>query len=362
MKAKNDTNVLLTDTESIPSPGHQLPTAEDQDWGVDTINLSFPVSVTTCDDSSSIWTKSSSLIDLETGQTYEGLTGFHSTPNGDVRINLSLTKERCYLQLNASRLVKGKSRLLLHPDALKPLIGGLLTDLQYVVTATFDIDPATGVLERQKDWAKQVRISRLDLARNLNAPHSINELKQALELAKPSYGKTHITYNNTKGGWTLVNGTASTGQDRIYDKTTELGNFDTEEQITQDTHWFRFETQLQKARLQRSGLTVLDKVNAPTAWQAINDRWEACRWGVTINEPGTIQKALAGLPPKRQKDVSGFLFMCSIGTDSLLTKKYQAEMRKLCRSFGLKPGLNLYEQGEAKIELDLLAGGYKETP
>lgn len=355
MSTKNDNNVLLTDTEST-SNEVPLSLPADADWGVDTVNLSFPVCLSACDESSSIWTKSSSLIDLETGQEYSGWTGYYSTSFGDVRVSLNVTKQRCYLQFNAARLLHGKSKELLPPAALKPLVGNLLLELQYAVMPDFDIDERNGVLNRRQTWASEVKLTRLDLARNFEIRQSINEVKKALELAKPRYGKTKISYENSGGGWTLVNGTASTGQDRIYDKSQELKTVEMEEQMSQSLHIFRFEAQLQKDRLKRTGMTSLEAVNDKKAWSAIEERWDACQWGITVNEPGTLGKALAALEPKRQKDVAGYLYMASIGTDVLLTRAYRGEMRKLCRSLGLSVGVPLYEQGVGLLALDLHCG------
>jgi hypothetical protein len=355
MSTKNDKNVLLTDTETTSSEVTlSLPT--DADWGVDTVNLSFPVCLSACDESSSIWTKSSSLIDLETGQEYSGWTGCHSTSHGDVRVSLNVTKQRCYLQFNAARLLHGKSKELLPPAALKPLVGNLLEDLQYAVMPDFDIDEHVGVLSRRATWASEVKLTRIDLARNFEIRQSINEVKKALELAKPRYGKTKISYEKSDGGWTLVNGTSSTGQDRIYDKSHELKTVEMEEQMSQNLHIFRFEAQLQKDRLKRSGITTLEAVTEEKCWLAIIERWDACQWAITVNEPGTLGKALAALEPKRQKDVAGYLYMASIGTDVLLTRAYRTEMRKVCRQLGLSVGMPLYEQGIGLLKLDLMSG------
>lgn len=355
MSTKNNKNVLLTDTETTSNEvPMSLPT--DTDWGVDTVNLSFPVCLSACDESSSIWTKSSSLIDLETGQEYSGWTGYHSTSFGEVRVSLNVTKQRCYLQFNAARLLHGKSKELLPPAALKALVGNLLFDLQYAVMPDFDIDERNGVLSRRATWASEVKLTRIDLARNFEIRQSINEVKKALELAKPRYGKTKISYEKSDGGWTLVNGTSSTGQDRIYDKSQELKTVEMEEQMSQNLHIFRFEAQLQKDRLKRSGITTLEAVTDEKCWLAILERWDACQWGITINEPGTLGKALAVLEPKRQKDVAGYLYMASIGTDVLLTRAYRAEMRKVCRELGLSVGIPLYEQGIGVLKLDLWKG------
>jgi hypothetical protein len=355
MSTKNDKIVLLTDTETT-SNEVPLSLPPDDDWGVDTVNLSFPVCLSACDESSSIWTKSSSLIDLETGQEYSGWTGFHHMPYGQVRVSLNLSKERCYLQFNAARLLKGKSKNLLPPSDLKPLVGDLLLSMRDSVTAAFDIDEQNGVYRRLSNWASYVNLSRIDLARNFKIHQCLGEVKKTLELVKPRYGKTKISYENTDGGWTLVNGTASSGQDRIYDKSQELKSLEMEDLMSQSIHIFRFETQLQKGRLQRYGFTTLEAVTSEKVWRAIEQRWEACQWGITINEPGTLEKALAELQPKRQKDIAGYLYMASIGTDVLLTRAYRTEMRKICRNLCLTAGVPLYEQGLGLLKLTLQTG------
>jgi len=361
MSTKINKIVLLTDTEST-SNEVQLSPPTDTQWGVDTVNLSFPVFLAACDESSSMWTKSSSLIDLETGEEYCGWTGYHSTPHGDVRVSLNLTKNRCYLQFNAARLLHGKSKELLPPAALKHLVGNLLFDLQPAVMPEFDIDERNGVLSRSPDWASEVKITRLDLARNFEIFQNMAEVKKALEMAKPRYGKTKISYENSDGGWTLVNGTASTGQDRIYDKSKELKSVPMEERLSQNAQILRFEAQLQKDRLKRSGMTTLEAVSDEMSWIAINDRWNACQWGITVHEPGTLGQALSGLEPKRQKDVAGYLFMASLGTDALLTSAYRREMQKICRELGLHVGSPLSEQGKGVLELNLQSGALISPP
>ncbi len=354
MDTKIDTNVLLTGDKSSIEDKLQLPT--DCNWGTDSVSLSVPVSLAASNASSNVWTKSSSIIDLESGKEYEGMTGYYETTHGSVRLSMKINRERCYLEFNSARIVNGKSLKLLQPNALKPLVRAILDELKDVVVASFDFDEYTGVYRTQPDWAKQVQIARIDLARNLYIQDNIPQVKKALQAAMPLYGKSKVTYDNPDGGWTLYNKTASTGVDRIYDKTIELASGNKEAQITSNEHVFRFEAQLQKGRIIRAGLSTLDSVTDEKVWQALEERWEACRWGVTVSEPGTLERALAGLDPKREKDVAGFLYMASKGTEGRLAKNYQSLMRKICRQIGVTPGIELYEQGLGIQYLDLFKG------
>jgi hypothetical protein len=361
LKANNMTqifsnNLLLTDAETI------TPIPTDSEWGVDTVTLYFPFDENLLDLTSPIWRRSSSGIYLDSGKEFAHHVGYLETEHGSVRISLNLVKQICSLHFNAARIVQGKSRQLLKPNALEPLVEDLLELIADAVGGTFEVDAKTGELVRSATWARQVSISRLDLARNLKVSQ-LPRLKEALRLAIPKNGKTQHVYDSYKGsGWTLVNGTISAGKDRIYDKDAELQGLEVEETLSDEQSWFRFETQLENNRLSKFGLTTLDRVGDIRCWEALQERWTACNWAVTVSEPGTLAKALSHLSAKEVQNLAGFLWQCENGLDDSHTKARQSEYRKKALALGLNPGMPISEQGVGKLHLDLFSGELTPDP
>ena len=346
---------LLTDAESNNPNSFQVP--NDGDFGLDTVTVAFPISPSLLDLDTPLWRRSSSGIHLDSGKEFANHVGYLALDHGDVRVSVNIHKEICWLHFNAARIITGKSRQLLPPDALKPLVAGILDSIAESVGGVFDINEATGELGRDSNWAKQVKVYRLDVARNLKVAHP-TQTKKALVEAIPSYGKTqHVYEQYNGGGWTLVNGTETTGKDRIYDKDAELAGIKAEETLTDETSWFRFETQLETDRLQKYGLSTLDRIDSVRCWEALEERWVVCKWGIVVNEPGTLIKVVESLDPKEMQALVGFLWQCEQGLEFGHTKARISHYRKLAASLGLNPGMSLDDQGIGQVRLDLRHGG-----
>jgi hypothetical protein len=97
-------------------------------------------------------------------------------------------------------------------------------------------------------------------------------------------------------------------------------------------------------------------------WEALQERWTACNWAVTVSEPGTLAKALSHLSAKEVQNLAGFLWQCENGLDDSHTKARQSEYRKKALALGLNPGMPISEQGVGKLHLDLFSGELTPDP
>lgn len=350
----NNNPLLTASIVSKEEPNLSVPT--DKEWGIDSVSISFKVDLNLSSNDSLEWNKETTDFYSDSNKTRHSLVKLLEKNYADVRINYQPQYEKCTISFNAARVLSPKSRELCPPSALKALVEALLVDVRPYVWPAFDvIDPISGEIQRDSDWASQVYFTRLDAARNLFID-DIPGIKEALPLARPKYWKGYVLFLDPQEGWTLVNSTKRSGKDRLYDKDAELANHDVHETITNEGAWFRFECQLQEDRLLTNGLKTLDKVSDLRVWQAIESRWDYCQWGVKLHERGTIQHAIQSLSANQKQDLVGYLALCHMNELQGLTKSRIKAMNSLAKAVGLVPGIPLDSQGVANRELSLWEG------
>jgi hypothetical protein len=327
----------------------------DPDWGIDTVTLSFDVNPDLCSLEDPLFTSESTRFFKDSAKSYDQLTGNLQKSFADIRVVLFVSQGICNLSFNAARLLTPASASLLPAGALKPLVAGILDDIQSAVVPLFDSFDSQGTLVRDADWAEKVRVTRLDVARNfvLDDPAAT---KAALLKTKPKNGKFNHLYWDNRGGWTLANSTKSSGMDRLYDKSAELANHLEDAAFAHIDGLYRFEAQLQKDRIQAHYLNKLSLINDERVWSAILKRWEACRWDVLLPERGTLQAALNPLSLAKRESLIGSLFLTEKGWTEGMNASHVRTRDVLARSVGLLPGMALNELGLAARKLDLRAG------
>ena len=332
--AKSGNFRLLTEAKVLPTPTAHPPVPVDAEWGIDTVNLSFLVNPDLCESDTSLWSSESSRFWSDSQRINSQVEWNFETDFATVKVILFVAQERCNLRFNAARLLSPKSRNLLHPKALMVLVSKLLVDIRSHVWPVFDRVATTGEIIRDIDWGKQIRITRLDVARNFFVD-DLPAVKAALLQAKPKYGKTSHLYWDSKGGWTLSNETSRSGKDRIYDKSAELANNEAGESLSESHSYLRFEAQLQKERLATNGLTTLEDISDTRVWLAIRSRWDACRWGVEIPVQEEFRGLTANLNPDEIFGIAAVLKLNEIGLRALVKQSTYRKYLKLAQIHGL---------------------------
>ncbi len=355
---KNEKNLLVT-----PQNFHDA-VAVMQQWafvpegqaGIDYIQCSFPVDISQCDYSSDIWTGNSSGNDLKGGTTYDVQKGEIHLGHANIQIKLNVESETATLSFNPSRLSTPKSTFLLHPDELLGHVEAVIEAASGAVFPLFDkINPLTGTVERSPHWASHVRISRIDLSRNFYVDDPVN-VKKLLNLSKPKNGKTLIEYRALKLGWTLENVTKKEGKDIFYDKhAAMLKTIGSDPEGPQEGA-YRYETQLRGDRIKKFGLNRLDYVTAERVWEALESRWNACRWAVQVPEVISILDALDGESTAKKESLCGYLALAELGGTQGMKSNHLRRRDQQARDLGLTPGKPVSEQGKPTRVLNIYAG------
>ena len=354
-ESKNANNLLVTPQNDYSTALVETnPTRPmDKEWGIDTVVLSVPVLEQDQDFPDCDW-------DYIDGRVYEGADQSSyvsnvSYENASIRVSYRPIHKAMFITLNAARLTTAKSVELLPPKALKPLLAKLFVDL----VGQIPLRPAFVSLDRgeiglRDEWEKQVSFVRLDCGRNfiVDNPEAI---KLALTQQRGKYHKlTHMYFN--KDGWTLVNASKTQGMDRIYDKSAELKSLEQEERFEWDRKWLRFEAQLMRDRLKKYGLKTLDKIEDQRVWDAIEDRWNRCEWGVSLPGPGSLADLSRLLPSKKRIEFFGYMAACTFGFLDVLDQLVIRRCKKAVKSLNVTPGSPLDSYGPMSRKLSLWHG------
>jgi hypothetical protein len=334
----------------------------DSDWGIDTVSCWLPVNLSLSSSDTSLWSSVSTRNRLDSEDRVETAVhlGFLHKDFGDVRIELYPSDSRCRLHFNAARMVTPKSATLLPPQALLPIVEGILEEIRDSVWAEFDRVNDAGEVVRDADWQSQVHVTRIDLARNFQVPKP-DLVKIGLRNAKSRHSKSTHEYTSN-GTWTFENRTKTSGTDRFYDKSADLHAFVVEESLKQADRTFRFETELKKDRLSTFGLRTLDRVNDENVWDAISARWDATGWGIPIPSDGGLHTCLDKLSHSMRDNLIGFLYRRAEGLDTDMPPQYRRARDKRARELGLTPGVRVDLLGPANQYLNLFAGTVSPLP
>lgn len=333
---------------------------QDWTWGFDTVKVSFDVNPALCDFSSSLWVRSSTQnlrIDMPEA---ESLLGWYLLPQVDweakVRIDLYVMDRVCHLSFNAPRMVTPVKERLLMPDALPPLVRGLIEAIHDTVWPDFIKVTEDGEIIWDDDWSTRVRLSRLDVSRNFEVEDT-QTIKLACGAISGRYQRGTVVYKS-KYGWTVESPTTSVGKDKIYDKTAELSRnpADADRMAGLATALVRFETQLMRSRLKDNGLKRLSEVNGRSAWHALEARWEATGWGGPLPVRGEMSEAMTHLRPKDKLILTGYLHHAAVGDLADQTETTHRNMKRLAKECGLTVGLPVELMGKPEFHLDLRTG------
>lgn len=350
----------VTEIHESSTGDQQAVTAEDPGWGIDTVKVSFPVQVEHCDPHSDLWTQRSSRSLTPDMPEAESLTGHLHTDTADVRVSLYLARLVCHLEFNAARVALGDPTALLPPAALPVLVERLIDKVHLAAWPTFYRVTDNGEVVIDTSWKEQVKIKRLDIARNFIA--DIDPVKVALPRVKARHGRHAVEHRSKDGGWTLENKTAKVGSDRLYDKSAELRTGGGRTFMHHKQGLLRFETQLQADRLEGCGLTRLSNVSEDRCWAALDHRWEQARWGTPIAAPGQVMEAISPLSVDLGQRLLGFLHQAAIGATGHMSAPQLRKMRGHAYSVGLTPGLPVELLGPADRHLDLGTGRMLRCP
>lgn len=351
----------LGEVSSPSVPAAIANTSSVSSWGIDTVKIGFKVDPSQCDRDSDLWVTSSTQNLRNDRPEAETFRGFYVLPALErevkITINLYLMDGICHLSFNAARAVFAHKDELLPPDAMRPLVQGIVSQLLHAVWPTFVAVTADGEMVWSPDWAAQVSVKRLDIARNFEVDDA-GPLRVVLPLQKGRYQRQVVTHDSGNGCWTIESPTNQVGKDKFYTKSAllALDPEESERMRARSKELLRFETQLMRGRLATYGLTTLDRVTEESTWAALEARWDATGWGTPLPETGDLLKAVEPLKPKDRALLIGYLHLAAAGAPSHLSEAQERRIRNLAKQCGVTVGVPVELVGEPISYLDLPTG------
>lgn len=356
MTIKTGNNLLLTTTDlSIEQLiALQSTPPNDMDWGIDTVALHVPVNSDVAELAHNSWYASSGeqTEKIDKSKWYSNFTvGW-----ANVYMSYSPLYGSIYMQFCAPKVLAPTSTALLPPKALVPLVESLLLELVPqipVLPRCMTID-GHGTIEFQAQWQSQLKIARLDCARNFQISKPDYLRHSLARVISKNMKVAHMYWSKT--GWTRSNMTKKEGMDRMYDKSMELLNHELDEQFQWEVGIYRFEAELRKDRLKKTGLLTLDRLNDESVWNSLHWRWEQSNWGIFMPGQGSIGELLSGLKEDVRLRFVGYLALESKGLGDLVEEKEAKKMSRIAAGLNIMPGAEIAEYGAMNHYLSLWHG------
>jgi hypothetical protein len=338
-------NVYLTEENQAQStPQSIYPDISDSQWGIDTLEFWAYVAP---DDYQINPEWRETVKTSKKGNKYSVFRRTYDYKGQKVSISIDTGKTKCFFSLNAAKLVHADPVSLLDPDLLSSEIFLFLEAIKTEISPSEIWDKSKLSKPMYTNWQENVRISRIDVARNFYLPDS--SFRSVLENMKHFGSARHITTKSRQDGWSVTNQTIGEGKDTLYNKSAQLRV----KKITIQDGIYRFESQLKRGRKNKAKLKNLASVNRLSVWAALKHRWNATKWGKQ-HMFHSIDWVIHKLFGKKASAIVGYLRLTELGITPILTPKTVKNYKESIELALLDASLAL---DESKIyHLDLFAG------
>jgi len=311
--------VLLTGgyAHTKPKPC-QYPSLKNHQWGIDTFEFSFYVGQNDYAIDSEIW-ESKAWVNAS-GEILYFHVLIYDYRGQKVRIKIDTKKGKCYISLNAAKLVHSDPLALLDPHQLSSAIYLFLKEIKVFLSSSYIWLKRNPGQPLDKKWKTQVFITRIDLARNFSI--SDPSFRHSLETIE-HFGKTrHITEKSKLDGWSVTQQWKASGKVTLYHKTSQLAGMG----ISSTSGIYRLEHQIRKSRRNTLGLKTLDDINRVSTWLALEKTWSGTKWNKFM-DPQSLNSVIARKFPKKSCELIGYVQMLNEGLtpvkDPKTLKNYQ---------------------------------------
>ena len=324
-------------------------------WGVDTVTVRIAVDYEQCNPDPLYWSHPTESI---TGASVNG--ELHRTDvkigGANVRVELNSVYRTAYFTFNASRVAGLPQPFLLPPEHLRLVVGFVIEQFHPVVPV-FQQPGTSTASDWYPNWAKEVGLTRLDIARDFEIPLDRLPLvhSQLQHEARSRTGRARFVVNfDPKGGFSYERRTRYVGKDILYNKSAQLGLPGADPTV------LRFEAQWRNKKLKDLGLAQLSNISDRAARQALLKQFTARAFGSQLVVPSHRSTLYREVPADQRHSLDSYLSGMADGDDSLFGVREKKRLRKLARSHGLRPGVPPALQGRQRGYLDLARGLWVE--
>ena len=328
----------------------------DHTVGVDMIAIEIPLIPSKSDPKLLL----SSIKNTMLGRWGTKATTVHEGSGTKIHFSYSKQRSSITMEFNPSRFMDPDGTALVPVEAVarvcELLVEEYFADGEALPAFAVTTEGDESLEYWEEDWRSQIRIVRLDTARDFvitDPRFSIGLFKETQ--ARYAKGVSIIYKNGVAETWDSPNSKKS-GHVKFYDKFRQAVKKHIQQPPAEGT--FRFEYLLRKKHLQRAHIHTLDDLTPAKFENALRIGWKIAGLGELVAHPhGWINQVNDSLLSVEEKAmVIGFLQAEETGFDLGLRKHQINGIRAKARSIGLSFRRPLSKQGNLYMQLDLDAG------
>lgn len=334
-----------------------LPTIpSDASIGVDRVAVEIPLTPSKSDGIIVLSTIKNTLL----GRWGTRAKAVHAASGADIHFSYNRARWSIVMEFNPSRFADPDGTTLVPVEAVarvtELLIEEYFKDTEGLPAFAVTDEDGENVIYWEEDWRSQVRIVRLDVARDfvITNPHFDIELYKE---TRAKYARSvAIHYNDgVAETWDSTNSKKS-GHVKFYNKSRQAAKAGVKDFPADGT--FRFEYMLRNKHLQRAHIHTLEDLTGEKFELALRQGWEIAGLGDPVMHPQGWIKQIndSGLTAKTKAEVIGFLQAEIHGFELGYRNYQQATLKKIARSTGLTFRRSLADQGSLRFQLDLETG------
>lgn len=336
-------------------PTDRVGQSPDLGVGIDTVGLRGPVSASFMDTLPHIRMRqifdSNDLIDcrLVGGSVHLPVFAGSAFVTADLRCGMPEVR----VEFSAPSILHGHNRDVLPTD--------LLSDVVEVTLAALDRElPGMPTLD-------EIRVTRLDLTRDLDGVAETGDTLTQLSRLSPSRWSIHSSHMRDDGHvQSLVRGRRDRWRSTTYDKGYELAQKagKTPDPAYREllrswsdasTSRLRFESRLYSTLLKEKRMHSLDNINGAELTRVAASHFEAANVGALLSGGSRMRDLLTHLKPSERRRVLAYLAAELLDVDIELSHNPRDEVRATCRRLNLTPD-DLIASGDEPRRLDIDAG------
>ena len=293
------------------------------------------------------------------GSTAQSVTIYHPANNSAIHFRIYADKKASsvYIEFNPSRFADPTGFSLVHPESVSAIVEELIRD--YFSSGIIIPAFASGrfsMANWHPDWKQMVRISRLDIARDMliSDPDFSPFLLKGVQ-SKFSRG-TNLAFNDGQSnGWAnFLKG--ADGRMKIYNKHEQAKKIGLNPLPPQGL--YRFEYRLASRHLKANHIHSLGDLSEDRFEAALRSGWDKSRLSTPFFKRyswvGIVENS--ALAPREKAEVIGYLLQEKRGIDLSYPSREDKEIRSRIRSIGISFKRDLNTQGLASYQLDLDLG------
>lgn len=346
----NRCSYCLTNVLPIPT------ITSDHTVGVDMIAIEIPLIPSKSDPKLLL----SSIKNTLLGRWGTKATAVHSGSGTKIHFSYSRTRSSITMEFNPSRFMDPDGTALAPVESVSRicelLVEEYFADGEALPAFAVTTEGEESLEYWEEDWRSQIRIVRLDTARDLEITDprfSINLFKETK--ARHARAVSIIYQNGVAETWDSPNSKKS-GHVKFYDKFRQAVKKKVRQVPVEGT--FRFEYMMRKKHLERAHIHTLADLTPAKFENALRIGWDISGLGDPIAHPhGWVNQINdSSLSAVEKSEVIGLLFAEQTGFDLGLRPYQINDLKAKARSTGITFRRPLSKQGNLYLQLDLDSG------